>query len=137
MRDIKEKFLPHPLAPLLPALCMTGGTETTGFAGKHQEALFPTVWAPDAGKSAHRIAAVKITLNHLLDYRTEIPVLFLEPVLIFSKESLEIIKKHPVKHRVFRMSLAVDPCHGREDDSRNRPRNSKEPQRPDTPEVLH
>jgi hypothetical protein len=95
------------------------------------------IWPPHAGKSAHRIGAVKITLNHLLDYRTEIPVLFLEPILIFSKESLEIIKKHPVKNRKFRMSLAVDPCHGREDDSRNRPRNSKEPQRPDTPEVLH
>jgi len=61
----------------------------------------------DAGKSAHRIAAVKITLNHLLDYWTEIHVCLLEPILIFSKESLEIIKKHPVKHRVFRMSLAV------------------------------
>lgn|GEM_PF-7126454 len=42
---------------------------------------------------------------------------------LLAKEALEIIKEHPVKHRVFRMSLAVDPCHGREDDSRNRPRN--------------
>jgi hypothetical protein len=54
------------------------------------------IWPPHAGKSAHRIAAVEITLNHLQDYRTEIPVLFLEPILIFSKESLEI-KKTPCK----------------------------------------
>jgi hypothetical protein len=108
---------------------MTGGTKTACLAGKHQQPLFPTVWVPDAGKSAHRIAAVKITLNHLLDYRTEIPVLFLEPILIFSKESLEIIKKHPVKHRVFRMSLSVNPCHGREDDSRNGPGSRKKLQR--------
>ncbi len=53
------------------------------------------------------------------------------------KGQLEIVKKHPVKNSVFWMTLSVHPCHGREDDSRNRPRNSKKPQRPDTPEVLH
>ena len=71
----------------------------------------------DAGKSTHRIAAVEILLDNILDHRTKIPVLLLEPMLIFSKEPLKIIKEHPVKHRVFRMTLAVDPCHGREDDS--------------------
>ena len=71
----------------------------------------------DAGKPAHRISAVEILLNHLLDYRTEIPVLLLETILIFPQEPLEIVKKHPVKNRIFRMTLPVDPCHGREDDS--------------------
>lgn len=42
-------------------------------------------------KAAHRIAAVKITLDHLLDYRTEIPVLLFKTIFIFSKEPLEII----------------------------------------------
>ncbi len=75
----------------------------------------------DAGKPAHRITAVQVLLDNILDNRTEISVLPLETRLIFPKEPFEIIKEHPVKHRVFRMTLAVDPCHGREDDSRNRP----------------
>ena len=37
-----------------------------------------------AGKAAHGIAAIQVLLDDILDYRTEIPVLFLEPVLIFS-----------------------------------------------------
>jgi len=56
-----------------------------------------------------------------LDYRAEVPVLLLETILIFPKELLKIIKEHPVKHRVFRMTLTVDPCHGSRDDSKNGP----------------
>jgi hypothetical protein len=48
-------------------------------------------------------------------------LLLLETGLIFTKEPLEIIKEHPVKHCVFRMTLAVNPCQGREDDSQNGP----------------
>ena len=92
---------------------MAGRIESARLAGKHRQALFPTVGAADAGKPAHRIAAVGIALDNILDHRTEIPVLLLETRLIFPKEPLEIIKEHPVKHRVFRMTLAVDPCHGR------------------------
>jgi len=128
--------LANHLGPLLTSLGMTRRTEPAGFAGKHQEALFPTVWAPDAGKSAHRIAAVEITLDHLLDHRTEIAILLLEPILIFLKKPLKIIKKHPVKNRMFRMTLAVDPCHGRGHDSRNGPGGRNKPQRPDTPGML-
>jgi len=63
-------------------------------------------------------------------------VLLLEAILIFSKEQLEIVKKYPVKHRVLRMTLAVDPCHGREDDSQNGPGRRNEPQRTDSPGKL-
>lgn len=58
MRDIQEKLLAHPLAPLLNLLGVAGRTEAAAAAGKHQQALFPTVWAPDAGKPAARVAAV-------------------------------------------------------------------------------
>ena len=96
---------------------MTGRTESACLAGKHQELLFPTVSTPDADKPTHRIATVEILLDHILDHRSEIPALLLKTILIFTKEALKIIKEHPVKYRVFRMTLAVDPCHGREDDS--------------------
>jgi hypothetical protein len=65
--DIQQKFLPHPLSPFLTSFGMTRRTEPACLAGKHQEPLFPTVGTPDAGKSAHRIAAVEILLNNILD----------------------------------------------------------------------
>jgi hypothetical protein len=63
---------------------MTRGAEFSGLAGKHAKLLLPTVWTPDAGKSTLRIATVQILPDNILDYRTEIPVLILEPILIFS-----------------------------------------------------
>jgi hypothetical protein len=97
-----------------------------------QPRIFPTVGTPDAGKATHWIAAVEILLDNILDYRTDLPVLLLKTILIFTKEALKIIKEHPIKNRVFRMTLAVDPCHGSRDVSKNRPRSRKEPRRPDT-----
>ena len=72
----------------------------------------------------------------LLDQGTEIPVLLLETILIFAKKPVEMVIKHPVKHRVFRMTLAIDPCHGSKDDSRNRPGGRKESQILHTPEKI-
>ncbi len=115
--DIQQELLPHPLSPFLSSLGMTRWTEPACLAGKHQQPLFPAVGTPDAGKAAHRITAVKILLYNFLDDWPKEAVLPLETILVFSKEQLEIVKKHPVKHRVLRMTLAVDPCHGREDDS--------------------
>ena len=65
-RDIEKKFLPHPLAPFLSSRGMTRRTEPARLAGKHQQVLLPTVRAPDAGKPAHRIAAVEILLDNIL-----------------------------------------------------------------------
>jgi len=59
-------------------LALAGRTETTGFAGKHEEPLFPPLGAPDASKPAHRIATVKITVHHLLYNGTKVPVLMLK-----------------------------------------------------------
>jgi len=64
VRGIQQEFLPHPLFPLLMALGMTRWTEPACLAGKHEQPLFPTVGTLDAGKSTHRIAAVKILLDH-------------------------------------------------------------------------
>jgi hypothetical protein len=86
MGNIKEKFFPHPTTPLLTALGMARRTEPACIAGKHQQALFPAVWTPDAGKPAHRIPTVEIPLNNILDHGTEIAVLLLELIIIFSKE---------------------------------------------------
>ena len=51
---------------------MARRAETTSLTGKHQQTLFPTVRAPDAGKPAHRIAAVEILLDNILDDGPEI-----------------------------------------------------------------
>jgi len=45
----------------------------------------------------------------------------LKPVLIFQKELLKIMEDNKVKHRAFLVMLPIDPAHGRDSDSRNRP----------------
>jgi hypothetical protein len=97
---------------------MTRWTESACLAGKHQEPLFPTVGTADADKPAHRIAAVEIALDNILDYRTEVPVLLLKTILIFCNKFVKIMKQHPVEHSPFRMTLTVNPCHGSRDDSK-------------------
>jgi hypothetical protein len=115
--DINQATAKGPLSPFLTAFAMAGGIESACLAGKHQESLFPTVRAPHACKSAHRITAVEILLDHILNHRTEISVLLLETILIFSKELLNIIIENRIKNGIFRMTLTVDPGHSREDDS--------------------
>lgn len=45
----------------------------------------------------------------------------LKPDLVFKEETLKIMEKHSVKHCAFRMTLPIDPAHGRDRDSRNVP----------------
>jgi hypothetical protein len=47
----------------------------------------------DAGITAHRIAAVEMPLEDILDYRTEISVILLKTGVIFPRKLLEIIKE--------------------------------------------
>ena len=121
MWDIQEKLLPHPLSPHITAFGMTRRAESASLTGKHQQPLLSAVGTPDAGKPAHRIAAVQILVDNLLDDRPEIPVFLLKTFLIFSKKPLEIMKKHTIEHCMFRMTLTVNPCHGRDIDSRIKP----------------
>jgi hypothetical protein len=37
------------------------------------------------------------------------------------EEAIKIIEEHTVKHCAFRMTLVIDPAHGRDIDSRNTP----------------
>jgi len=62
---------------------MARWTKSTSATGKVKEALLTTVRTPDAGKPAARVAAVEVALNHLLDDRPEVAVVFLEAVLVF------------------------------------------------------
>jgi len=48
------------------------------------------------------ILSVEDLIDHILDHRTEVPVLILVTIFIFPEEPLEIIKEHAVKHRVLR-----------------------------------
>jgi len=73
-----------------------------------QKMFCPAAWTPDPGKSAARIAAVKITLDHILDVRPEITIVPLEPALVFCDEPLEMMEKHPVENGAFRMARTVD-----------------------------
>jgi len=88
---------------LLDTLGMTRRAESPGLAGEHDQPLFGAVRTPDAGESAARVAAVQIPLDDLLDDRPEIPLLPLEPALIFGQEPVEMMEQHPVEDRALRM----------------------------------
>jgi len=90
-------------------------------AREHNEPLLGAVGTPDAGEPAFRIAAVKILLDHLLDDRSEKPILPLETVFIFGQEPVEMMEKHPVENGPLRMSRTIDSRHSRRIASRNGP----------------
>jgi hypothetical protein len=88
---------------------------------------------PDAGEPAFRIAAVKILLDHLLNDRSEKPILIvsrlrtakpvfpLETTLILRQEPVEMMRQHPIKDRSLRMSRTIASRHGGREASRNGP----------------
>jgi hypothetical protein len=73
------------------------------------------------GEPAAGIAAVKILLDHLLDDRSEKPILPLETTLILRQEPVEMMEKHPVENGPLRMSRTIDSRHSRRIASRNGP----------------
>ena len=111
MKETQRIHFIHLADHLGPAFGMKGGTESAAATGEVKEPLLTTVRTPDAGKPAAGVAAVEVLLYNILDDWPKEAVLPLETILIFPEESLEIVKKHSVKHRVFRMTPAVDPCH--------------------------
>ncbi len=75
----------------------------------------------DSGKSAARIAAVKVALHYLLDNGAEEAVLSLKAMLILCEEAVEVMKKHPVEDSALRMSGTIYSGHIRSFSSRNGP----------------
>jgi hypothetical protein len=125
MRDIQEKRLPHPFAPLLQSLGMAGGTKPSGLAGKHQQMLGPAARTPDPGKAAAGVAAIQIALDDVFYDGSEITIVPLEPALVFRDEPFEIMKNHPVEGSTFRMTRAIDSRHIGMKESRNAPEAKK------------
>jgi hypothetical protein len=82
------------------------------------------------GESAFRVAAIKITLDHVLDDRPEIAMLPLEPALILAQEPVEMMEQNPVEDGPLWMSRAIDSRHGGRKASRNGPMSWIEPRLP-------
>jgi len=62
-----------------------------------------------------------MTCCRLLDDGPKIPVLSVEPAFILRDETFEVMEKHPVEDGLVGLARTVDPGHGKEDESRNRP----------------
>jgi len=76
-----------------------------------------------------------MTFSHLLDHkdrgnRTSSRI---DPHIL--EETARNNKEHPIENRVFWMTLAVNPCRGKEDGSRNGPVCSKRPCSLDVPGI--
>jgi len=135
MRCIQDEFLSHPLTPLFTAFGMTGGAEAAGLAGKHKKPFSPAIRTSDPHKPTLWIAAVQVLVYHFLNNRPQVTIVFFKSVLIFQKEWFIIMEEDAVKNCAFRMTLAIDPAHGRKDDSRNGPDCGKRPCSPGVPEL--
>jgi hypothetical protein len=85
----------------------------------------PAARAPDAGKAALRIAAVKIFFDDILDDQPEETIVPLEAALVFGDEPLEMMEKHSVENGAFRMTRTVDSRHIGNEVSRNAPGTGK------------
>ena len=111
MRDIKKERFQHPLFPLLKPLSMTRRAEAPGLAGERQQVFRMAVRTPYTGKARARIAAIEVALDHLLDDRPGIAILFLEAALIFGKETFEMMENHPIEDGSLRMARTIDSRH--------------------------
>lgn len=100
---------------------MTRWKDTSGLAAEAQEPLFPTVRTPDASKTTHRVAAVQVLVHNFLDNRTKIAILLLKAALILQEVLLKIMENDSVENSPLRMRLTVNPCHGRDEDSKSGP----------------
>jgi len=122
VRNIKEERLAHPLTPLLQSFGVARRTEAARLTGKRQQMFRPAAWAADPGESAAGIAAVEVFFDHLFDDRTEEAIFALKTLIIFRDKPLEMMKKHPIEDRAFRMTSTVDSPHIGNKDSKNAPR---------------
>jgi hypothetical protein len=122
VRNIQQEFLAHPLAPFFNSLGMTGGTETAGPAGEHQESFLSTIGTADAGEPAARVTAIEVALDDILDDGPEEAVLLLESALVLRKEPVEVMKQNPVECSALGMSGTIHSRHSGRRASRNGPR---------------
>jgi hypothetical protein len=127
VRDVQEERLPDPLSPFLDPLGVARRAESPGAAGEHDQPLLPAIGTPKTGKSAPRVAAIEIALDHLLDDRPKISVLPLESTLVFGQKALEMMGDHPIENGALRMPRTIDSRHGGRNVPRFGPRSTGKP----------
>ena len=91
MGNLLEDIHADPFSELHHALLMAGWAKMTALAGKCQQIFVTAVFAFDASKAVVRIAAIEITIDHLLDIGPPETVLPGKMLLIDPDEGLEIV----------------------------------------------
>jgi len=113
MRHIEKEIFPHPFAPLLKALGMSGGTEPSRATGEHQKMLRLAVRTADACRPALWVAALEITLNDFFDDPAQVALLLLEAGFIFLKKLVKVMEKHSGDMVRSGCRGTIDSCHSR------------------------
>jgi hypothetical protein len=108
MGDLLEDIHAQPFPEFHHALLMAGWAEMTALAGKSQQMFMAAVLAFDAGKAVMRVAAIKITIDHLFDIGPPESVLPGEMIVIDPDKGLEIILDAAVIIRPMRVSWAIN-----------------------------
>ena len=107
VRHLFEDIHAEPLAEFHHALLMTGRAEVAALTREGQQVFVAAVLAFDTGKTVVQIAAVKVTVNHLLDIRPPEAVLFGELFIIGLNEGFEIVLDAVVIIRILRTAGLV------------------------------
>ena len=82
---------------------------------KQSYALYTKLW------DHHSLSGFVMTYGHFLNNGLQVTKVSFKPVLIFQKKCLKIMEEDTVKQGALRMTLAINPAHGRDSDSRNVP----------------
>jgi len=102
VRDLFENIRAEPLSEFHHAFLMAGRAEMPSFTRKSQQVFMAAVFAFHAGKAVSQIAAIEITVNHLLDIRPPEAVLPGEVFVVGLNEGFKIVLDTVVIIRILR-----------------------------------
>jgi hypothetical protein len=100
--NLLENIHTEPLSEFHHAFLMAGRAEMPSFTRKSQQVFMAAVFAFHAGKAVSQIAAIEITVNHLLDIRPPEAVLPGEVFVVGLNEGFKIVLDTVVIIRILR-----------------------------------
>ena len=107
VRHFFENIQAEPLAEFHHALLMAGRAEVTALAREGKQIFMVAIIASDSGKAVFKIAAIEITVNHLLDIRPPETILLGKMFIIGLNKGFEIVLDTMIIIRILRMARVI------------------------------
>ena len=97
VRDSLQAVLGEPEGPLFCPPGLTGGTETSGLAGKRQQPLVAAFRAPNAGKTIPGITAIQELFDHPFGDKPQSPEGVLKLLFVHTQEGFPVILEESIE----------------------------------------